>query len=285
MRKTLSGVSQKIQKIDSNLRLNHYKIKDFEPNVAFNFERGHFLVKTVENGDELEQCLRLRYEIFHREFLKKKREIGVDIDKLDFMCDHLAILDKRHDNRVIGTYRLNCSRFTDTFYSATEFKIGKLLEQDGHKLELGRACIDKDYRNGVVITLLWRAIAEYLLQTDSKFLFGCASVKTMDLNEAALVHSHLTDLGIIDSEYQIEPTSKYVFPELHERVEKLRGENLKLTEEQIKTLIPPLFASYIKMGVRVCGEPALDKDFQCIDFLTVLKMDELNPLFVRKYKV
>ncbi|MES2963689.1 MAG: GNAT family N-acetyltransferase, partial [Bdellovibrionota bacterium] len=183
--KKFGSMKVALEKADSAAKLRRYKVQNFEPNVTFEFERGHYVVKTAENGAELEECLKLRFEVFHREYMNKKRTIGVDIDKLDEICDHLVIRDRR-SGKVIGTYRLNSSKYTDTFYSSSEFNMARLLDIQGTKLELGRACIDKDHRNGVIVALLWRGIAEYIQRTETKVLFGCGSIKTMDPLESGL---------------------------------------------------------------------------------------------------
>ncbi len=280
---TVKTVRAAIEKIDSRIRIHHHKIKQFQPHVQFQFERGHFLVKTAESGVELEECLKLRFEVFHKEFMNKKRTFGVDIDKLDFLCDHLVIIDKRI-GKTIGTYRLNCSRYTDTFYSSGEFHLDQVLTEPGYKLEMGRACIHKDYRNGAVMGLLWRGIAEYIQLTESKYLFGCASIKTMDKYESALIYKWLCDNGHMMSEYDIVPTRKYRFAGFYECLEYIEGSNSSVKPEAIRDMIPTLFHSYIRAGAKACGEPALDRDFGCVDFLILLKMDEMSPLFARKYR-
>ncbi len=283
MRKTIGNVKSAFQKLDTKLQLHRHKVRDFKPNVSFEFERGDYLVKTAQNGEDLEACLRLRFEVFHREFMQIEREHGVDIDKLDFICDHLMIINRKSEAKVIGTYRLNCTKFTNEFYSEGEFQLGSLLDGNGIKLELGRACIEKDFRNGVVIALLWRAIAQYLGETESTLLFGCASVKTMDMKEAGSMYKFLEKHGHLDLSYGVVPTKKFLFPNLTENLSKV---NLTEAEEkEIETSIPALFKSYLRMNAKVLGEPALDRDFSCIDFLTVLKVSDLNPAFMKKYKV
>ena len=282
--KNVSGMRHALEKIEQTARLHRHRVPTFQPNVRFQFEKGHYLIKTAADGEELRRCLELRFEVFHRELLKKKRTFGVDVDKLDLICDHLVIVDQR-TNRVIGTYRLNCSKFTGQFYSAGEFNLGKLLELPGHKLELGRACIDKDYRNGAVITLLWRGIAEYLTLTDSSHLFGCASLKTTDPMEIGLVYKHLTQEGLIDHSYDVVPTKKFRVKKLPTILSWIEASPTVYDRAAIQDLVPALFMSYVRMGAKILGEPALDRDFQCIDFLTLLKMDELNPIFMKKYKV
>lgn len=282
--KKIGSMRTALEKFDSEIRLHHYKIREFRPNVTFSFERGNFVVKTAENGTELEACLKLRFEVFHKEYKNKKRTVGVDIDKLDYDCDHLVIADKR-DGRVIGTYRMNSSIFTDTFYSASEFHVERLLEMEGNKLELGRACIDKDFRNGAVIALLWRGIAEYIQRTNTKVLFGCGSIKTMEPLEIGLITRYLEEQNQLTYEYEVSPTKKYKIKQLPAIMEYIENNPYVYHKDEIASMIPTLFSAYMRAGAKICGEPALDRDFKCIDFLTVLKMDNLNPLFKSKYGV
>jgi len=282
---TVKSFKEVFERLNAQLKIHRHKIKNFSPHISFEFERGHFIVRTVVNGRELEQCLRLRFEVFHREFMGKNRTYGVDIDQFDFICDHLVIIDKRFD-RTIGTYRLNCSKFNQEFYSAAEFDLGKLLGEPGFKLEMGRACIDKEYRTGAVMALLWRGIAEYIQLSESRYLFGCASVKTTDASESAAIYKWFKDNGHLDESFQIRPTEAYLMPGFAEAVAQL---NSLTTSEAIlaetEKNIPTLVHAYLKAGAKACGEPALDRDFSCIDFLMCLKIDEMSPLFARKYKL
>lgn len=282
--KKLESVKSALERIDSEVKLQHYKIRNFKPNVTFSYERGNFIVKTAETGSELEACLKLRFEVFHREYMNKKRTFGIDIDKLDFNCDHLMIVDKR-TSKVIGTYRLNCSLFTDEFYSTSEFQMEKLLQIEGAKLELGRACIDKEFRNGVVIALLWRGISEYIQRTSTKVMFGCGSIKTMEPLQIGLITHHLLEKGHLSKEYGVTPTRKYKVRQLDRVLEYIEANPFEYDEKEINGLIPPLVQAYFKLGAKVVGEPALDREFHCIDFLTVLKVDELSQSAKGKYNI
>ena len=270
--------------LDAELKLQHFKIGKFKPKIELSFARGRYIVKTVRTPEELESCLRLRYEVFHVEYRKKTRKFGVDIDKLDFACDHLAIVDAK-TARVVGTYRLNSSLFNNVFYSSSEFEMKQVLEIPGPKLEMGRACIDKRHRNGVVIALLWRGIAEYIQKTGTKVLLGCGSIKTTDIREAALVAHYMAEGGYQTDQFGVVPTKKFRMAGLPKKMAELKSHPEKYSHEEAKKLVPALVKSYFSAGAKVCGEPALDTDFQCIDFLTVLLIDELSPLFKGKYKV
>ena len=282
--KKLGTVKAALEKFDSDMKLHHYRVRDYRPNVVVQFERGDFVVKTAADGYELAECLKLRFEVFHKEYMNKRRTHGVDVDHLDFDCDHLVIYNKRI-GRTIGTYRLNSSLFTDTFYSAGEFEMGRLLEMDGHKLELGRACIDREFRTGVVIALLWRGIAEYIQRTETKVLFGCGSIKTIVPLEIGLLTKHFIDQGVLTQEFEVEPTKKYKVKSLGRVLDYLESNPFEYNREVIEKQVPALFNSYLRMGAKLCGEPAIDREFHCIDFLTCLKLDELHPLLKGKYKV
>lgn len=294
---TFGKMKTALEKIDSDLKLHHYKVRHFQPNISIKFERGHYIVKTAENGDELSRCLKLRYDVFHREYMNKTRTTGVDIDRLDEVCDHLMIIDRRQtetganpadtssQGKVVGTYRLNSSRFTDTFYSAGEFHIDRLLGLPGYKLELGRACIDKAHRNGVIIALLWRGIADYITATQTKVLFGCGSIKTMDPLEIGLITHYMKTEGLLTEEWGVQPTKKFKMKPLSRMLEYIEANPYVYNRDQMAKRLPPLFGSYLKANAVVAGEPALDREFRCIDFLTVLKVDEMNPLFKGKYKL
>jgi putative hemolysin len=47
--------------------------------------------------------------------------------------------------------------------------------------------------------------------------------------------------------------------------------------------IPRLMAAYIAVGAQICGEPALDREFKTIDFLTLLDLGSLPLAVARKY--
>jgi putative hemolysin len=255
-------------------------LKNFKPKIKLNIERDRFIIKTAENHDELAKALRLRYEVFYLELLEKRLLVGIDIDKFDFKCDHLIIIDKKTDN-FIGTYRLISSLFVKKFYSATEFKLDNILDLPGIKLELGRACVHKDYRTGSSIALLWRGITEYMKETGTQFLFGCSSVKVTDKSEIAAMYKHLSRNHLAPPQYRVYPKGKFKIRQFEELVEKVTPEE----EAKAAENIPALIKSYLKMGAHICGMPAYDKKFKCADFLTLFNIDTSSEKMQKKYKL
>ncbi len=255
----------------------HKFLRSFQPKIRIHFEKGGFTVKTVEGWTELEQVLRLRHEVFHEEFIGQRLPLGLDFDRYDAQGDHLVIID-REAGKIVGTYRLICSRFAQDFYSASEFHLDAFLQQDGVKLELSRACIHKDYRDGVVISLLWRGLVQYIQQSQAAFLFGCASIRSMDVAEVQTLYGYLGAKDFLSNNFGIGPVPAYQMPGWSSPTPSSVG------DEAGKHLVPPLLNSYLRAGAKVYGAPALDTAFRCVDLFTVLKMDKITPLFERRYQ-
>lgn len=278
----IGTVKEVLHTVDAQVKLHRFKIRNFEPKINISVEKGHFTVKTVETGEELEDVLRLRFEVFNKEYMHRKRTIGVDVDKLDYICDHLVIRDNRA-GKVVGTYRLNSSTFSDRFYTSGEFHFDEIKKMPGNILELGRAAISKEYRTGVVIALLWRGISEYMAKTNTDILLGCASVKTVEPLQIGLVTYHLERKGILKYDLDVVPTRKYKVAKLKNVLQYIEKNAFEYDEAKIEAMIPALFSSYIKMGFKAYGEPALDLDFNCIDFLIMIRLDELQGAYKRRY--
>ena len=53
--------------------------------------------------------------------------------------------------------------------------------------------------------------------------------------------------------------------------------------DSVSIEIPPLLLSYLRAGSKVYGKPALDKDFGCIDFMTILNLKDLTRFYKKRY--
>jgi putative hemolysin len=41
--------------------------------------------------------------------------------------------------------------------------------------------------------------------------------------------------------------------------------------------------AYLRAGAKLSRRPAVDMDFQCTDFFTILDLDEMRDVYARKY--
>jgi putative hemolysin len=249
--------------------------KEFQRKIAVDFTARTYRVKTVETQAELKQVLGLRRSVFHYEFARKWISLKSDKDEFDDVADHLAIFDEKN-GKIAGVYRLIPSHASRRFYSSTEFDVSHFLSQPGEKLELSRACINREYRNGVVISLLWRGIAEYAQRAGTDYLFGLSSMNTVDPAQIAAVSRYFREQGLEDLSWGIKPRSPYAIDGL-DAVEPADGDAARL--------VPPLVKTYIRAGARVCSPPVIDRAFNCADWLTVLDMRKLSAAYGRKYAV
>ncbi len=261
--------------------LQRSRMKNFRAHIPILIEKKNFIVKTADSRDELHSALKLRHDVFLTELLKKHKRSGMDKDKFDKLCDHLIIIDKR-SNSLIGTYRLQSSLHTKKWYTATEFHMKQIKRLPGIKLELGRACVHPDHRNGITISLLWEGINAYVEASGTKYLFGCSSIKTTDRNEIASIYNYLLQSGHLSHEHRVRPKGKFRMIGMKNKLKKYPLEGLAELDPGMKSKIPSLLNSYLKAGAKVCGSPALDKSFKCIDFLTLLDVSQMHNKFFRK---
>jgi putative hemolysin len=252
------------------------RVRDYRNFISLNLETEEFVLRTVEHPSELIKVLNLRHDVFVKEWQGRKAFHRLDVDEYDFQADHLVIIEKK-TQQIVGTYRLLCSRFTDDFYSATEFNFDAFRAVPGTKLELGRACVRSDYRNGPIIDLLWRGLGRYIQLSHSRYLFGCSSVKSTDPELISNLFAEFKFQEQWSGDFNIEPLDHYQFPNLE--LNSVR----RLSAQERRGSIPTLLRTYFSAGAKVYGAPALDRDFGCADLFTILDISQLNAKFKARY--
>ncbi len=254
---------------------------------------GSVEVRLANSIEDIEAAQRLRYKIFYEEMGAKAtpemQALRLDFDKHDEVCDHLLLIDHARDDgdAVIGTYRLirrEAAEKCGGFYSSAEYDISRLQAYPGEILELGRSCIDPDYRTGAVMQLLWRGLSVYLARHNVALMFGCASLPGTDPQEhkvplSYLYHHHLAppalrtkalperyiDMKMLPRE-AFDPNT--VFEEL--RLDPRGGNNS----------LPPLIKGYMRVGGFVGDGAVIDDQFNTTDVCIIVKTD----LMTRRYK-
>lgn len=245
---------------------------------ALSFRSGRFAVKIAEHHSELQDALRLRFEVFNEELkegLASSFSSGLDWDEYDSYCDHLIVVDT-DSGRVVGTYRLLPGFVAENnigYYSEGEFELTLIKSLPGEKLELGRSCVHRDYRNTRVISLLWSGIARYVDLHNMRHLFGCASLHTSNPEEVCSVYSYLRAFHHAEHHLAVTPLKKPAgFSALH-----------GIAKEEAFDKMPPLVKGYVRLGAKICGEPAYDEEFGTTDFFFILDVGELLSRYKKKY--
>ena len=101
-----------------------------------------------------------------------------------------------------------------------------------------------------------------------RYLFGCCSVFTQDGEVAADVFAKLNNDGHVDKSISVRPQPENVIiPPEYE-------------SDGVGAEIPPLVNIYMRIGAKVVGEPAIDREMKTVDYFVIFDLEEIN----RKYR-
>jgi len=231
------------------------------------------VARITQDPTEIRQALELRYRVFAEGMGANidSGEAGIDRDRFDDVCLHLIVKDVNND-KVVGYSRILTNELAEQaggFYSASEFDLSNIIQADKTYMEIGRTCVDPDFRSGAVIGLLWSGIAQFMSAHNIDFLMGCASIPLNDgYARAVAIVNHLREKHYTPADVRAEP--RVHMPTIETDLEGAR-------------LVPPLLKAYLRIGVKVCGEPFLDKDFNVADALILLNRDNINQRYLRHF--
>ena len=247
-------------------------------------ESDNFIIKLVQTKSELKKAQALRYSVFYKEKKAKptlpKKLIRLDYDKIDKFADHLIVIDKNRKNKIVGTYRLirgDVAELYGGYYSSTEFNLINIVNnyQNKHILELGRSCVHQNYRNGTIMNLLWKAIAEYVKLYDIKVLIGCASFSGTDPIQYSEELSYLRDNFSLPANLSVESYDNNIYP----------AYKLNNNSNPLRTFakLPPLIKGYLRVGGKVSDNFFVDYRFNTIDLFVVVSTDDIDTRYKKKY--
>jgi putative hemolysin len=232
----------------------------------------HYAARLSRNPDEMRAAQSLRFEVFNLELhegLEQSYATGLDADPFDAVCDHL-IVEHLPSQSIVGTYRLQTGANAAknfNYYCAQEFEFDVFEPLRGELVELGRACVHPQHRNLIVLGMLWKGIADYATARGGRYLIGCSSLTSQDAAVGASAYVELCRKDFVSSEWQTQPLAAFDCS-----LNDLAAEPVK---------IPKLLRAYLTLGAKICGPPALDRQFKTIDFLTLLDLQAM-PLSARQ---
>jgi len=225
-----------------------------------------FRVRLAETLDDLIACQRLRYLVFNCELgegLDTSARTGLDRDQFDFICDHLMVTDAS-SGMLAGTYRMQTgyrAKGNLGYYGEELFDFSPFETIRSEILELGRACVHQAYRHTPVLNMLWKGIAKYAISCGARYLIGCSSVTSQDENEGAALYEMLQEKYLVQPGLRTKPKT---------------GHECHSMGSAVNPPQPPrLFRAYLDISARLCGPPAIDREFKTIDFLTLVDLQRI----------
>ena len=250
--------------------------------------RPRYAARLARSEEEVRRAQQLRFEIFNLELgegLAESYATGLDIDPFDEFCDHL-IVEEVATSEIVGTYRLQTGQLAAAnlgYYSEREFDFTPYEPFRCETIELGRACVHVDHRNFNLLHLLWRGIARYAVERNARMLIGCSSISSQDPTDGAAVYRQLQRY-LTSPALRTHPRSEFVVARLGDpglsqlAVTHGPGSSIPVTAGASSRLL----RAYLAIGARICGPPAIDREFGTIDFLTLLDLQAL-PAIVRAH--
>ncbi len=225
---------------------------------------------------------RLRYQVFASEpgFDIPESAEGLDADRFDEHCDHLLVRDELTE-QFVGCYRMlppDKVSAAGGYYSATEFDLTDMDPAGRRIVEMGRACVVPDHRNGSVLTLMWAGILHYIQLTGYDWVMGCVSVPMAETSGDAPgvnvrgVRDLLLTKHACDPAQRVRPHNPVV----------VDGRTLDELVPPARPKLPPLLRGYLRLGAEICGEPAHDPAFAVADFVALLGLDTINTRYLER---
>lgn len=246
---------------------------------------GCLKVELATTPEAVAAAQRLRYRIFYEEMgatpTDEAIRHGRDIDRFDPWCDHLLVVDRaRSGSPVVGTYRMlrrTVAERRGGFYSEGEYELGPIRAFPGEILEVGRSCVDADYRSRAVIQHLWQGIAAYVWRHRIGLLFGCASLPGTrpDQMKPALAFLHHTYLA----PDRLRPRA---LEHRHVPLDVLPAEAVDPAAAWRE--LPPLIRGYLRLGGRVGDGAVIDPQFNTTDVCIVLETEQVTQKYLRHYQ-
>lgn len=233
-----------------------------------------YRLRLGSGANDMRAAQALRFLVFNLEMnegLESSYATLRDEDPFDPICDHLLV-EETTTGEVVGTYRLQTGETAVRnlgYYSAQEFDLSRMEVFRPQIVELGRACVHSNHRNLQVLGLLWKGIAAYARERGGRYLIGCSSLPTTDAATGAAAYSSLMRRHLAEESFRVAPQPGWDCP-----LDQMNGGEAK---------IPRLLLGYLSLGAKICGAPAIDREFKTIDFLTLLDLDSLPQATVDRY--
>ena len=224
---------------------------------------GTYRTRLAATESDVRTAQALRFEVFNIELnegLPESWQTHLDSDRFDASCDHLLV-EHAKTGKIAGTYRLQTGAMAAKgagYYSAQEFDFAPYETIRDELVELGRACVHQDHRKTNVLNFLWRGIAAYARERKARYLIGCSSLTSQDPALGHAMYAHLAAGHLAGEGFRTSPLPEYALPDSDPLAECPKP--------------PRLLGSYLAVGAKICGPPAIDREFGTIDFLTLIDL-------------
>ncbi len=246
----------------------------------FTFSKGRYATRLASTAEDLRKAQQLRYLSFIENRAANPgglRDEGYDADAFDAECSHVLVEDIRSGTLVCCFRFLPLSNGTEIgrSYSAQFYNLAALADFDGPMVEMGRFCVDPDWRDPDILRVAWGAMTRFVDATGVEMLFGCSSFHG---TEAAAYHDSFAMLR----ERHLAPKRwlpRVKAPNVFRFARALR--RFRPDAKRAMQAMPPLLRTYLLMGGWVSDHAVVDRDLNTLHVFTGLEIRAIPPARAR----
>lgn len=245
-----------------------------------------FELRLAAGEADIRVAQRLRYEVFVEELggdgALVDHDARLERDAFDAHYDHLLLIDKaRPGAPAVGVYRLmrdDMVHRVGQFYSESEYDLGVLKASGRRLLELGRSCVQADYRGGAALMHLWRGLLAYVERHRIEVLFGVASFHGIDPAPLA------QPLALLHHRYLAPPELRVrALPEHFQPMDLIPDADIDRVAAM--RAVPALIKAYLRLGGYVGEGAFIDAPFNTTDVCVVVDIakvpDKARAMYAR----
>ncbi len=248
----------------------------------------HFELRLAATPEDIRAAQHLRYRVFVQELggdgAMVDHDAQLEMDAFDPVYDHLLLLDRRRGDtvrdRVVGVYRLMRSdRVAEAgrYYCEDEYDLSVLKASGRRLLELGRSCVDAEYRGGTAMLHLWSGLARYVADHDIDILFGVASFHGTDIDALKQALSFLYHNHLAPEDVRVRAVADHFQP-----MDLLPPDQIDRKEAVLQ--IPALIKGYLRLGGTVGDGAFIDHAFNTTDVCLIMDTARMTAGANAKYK-
>ena len=246
-----------------------------------------FELKIASSEFDRRAAQRLRYRVFVQELGADgplvDHENRLERDRFDPYFDHLVLFDRTRPeddiDSAVGVCRVmsdDQARQGGRFYSEDEYDLSALKTSGRRLLELGRSCVDGNYRGGAAMYHLWNGLARYVFDHGIEILFGVASFHGTDVGTLSEPLAYLHHHHLAPATLRVRAQAKNF-----QTMNLVAADQLDRRRAMVAT--PALIKAYLRLGGYVGEGAYIDHAFNTTDVCLVMETAAMNEKYHRHY--
>ncbi|MBU1078438.1 MAG: GNAT family N-acetyltransferase [Spirochaetes bacterium] len=262
-------------------------------------------IKQVQNEEELNQCLHVRYKVFIEELQFDSKEKYPDkmeqdkYDELDTTIHFIAMINGRgvgtarligYNNMLLEENKIFGLSMED-LYDLSEYRENGLVPY-----EISRSSVIRGERSSIIILDLWKICINYCLMHNTPAFCSCAGTETDNHEDAQLIYELLKLKGLMHSFIHTNPLSEsgtkhfshsILFNKHHKKdlLIKRDSEQLTLNDFESRGIkLPPTLDYFSRIGAKFTGPPVIFPEFKMYTIPMILEFNHIHEPFKTFFK-